>query len=57
LFISLLAVVVTYRAYFAFIDTGFFPVADDFLSKLGVGAFIGYTLDSLAKKIYHKKTL
>ncbi|MAE42887.1 hypothetical protein CMO93_03885 [Candidatus Woesearchaeota archaeon] len=56
-FISLLAGIVSYGAYYIFTNIGLIPYANSFLSELGVGAFIGYTLDSLAKKVYHKKSI
>jgi len=56
-FVAGLAGIVTYGAYYIFTNMGLIPFANDFLSELGVGAFLGYILDSLAKKVYHKKSI
>ena len=49
-----LAGIVAYGAYYVSVNMGLLPAAVNTLSKLGVGAFVGYTLDSLVKKAYNK---
>ena len=52
--VAALAGIVSYGAYYVSINMGLLPAAVDTLSALGVGAFVGYTLDSLVKKAYNK---
>lgn len=53
--IAAISGVVSLGAYLVAVKSGFLPAATDALTELGLGAFVGYTLDSLVKKVYHKK--
>ncbi len=54
-FVSVVSGVIGTGAYYICVHFNFLPAATDISSAIGLGAFVGYTLDSLFKKIYHKK--
>jgi hypothetical protein len=54
-YVAFFAGIVAYGAYLAFVNIGFLPAASGIVPEIGLGAFVGYSLDSIAKKKLHWK--
>lgn len=53
--ISLLSGIIATGAYFICVKISLLPKATDISAAIGIGAFVGYTFDSLIKKIYRRR--